>query len=73
LLFLIQNGVFPAREGSQYNDRLKRLAGQKVRILADGFSLRERAIHHVVSGIEKIEMKDFVRLLFEPGVKAVWH
>jgi hypothetical protein len=42
-LFLVQNGVFPARSGARSDDLVK-LAGAGVRVLADSFSLRERGI-----------------------------
>src|SRR5438045_435955 len=42
-LFLVQNGVLPARTGARSGD-LAKLAGAGVRVLADSFSLKERGI-----------------------------
>src|SRR3546814_6192911 len=42
-LFLLQNGVLPARPGVN-SERLAKVAQSGVEILADAFSLRERAI-----------------------------
>src|SRR3546814_16930032 len=42
-LFLVQNGVLPARPGV-HSERLAKVAQSGVEILADDFSLRERAI-----------------------------
>ena len=51
-LFLVQNGVLPARSGARSGD-LTRLAGGGVRVLADSFSLKERGIDEarLASGI----------------------
>ena len=43
-LLLIQNGVLVARPGALHGDRLSELARAGVAVLADAFSLRERAI-----------------------------
>jgi sulfur relay protein TusB/DsrH len=72
-LFLVQNGVLPARTGSKYSEAISRLIKSKVKVLADGFSLKERAIKNVVDGVEIAGMDRLVELLLEPGTKAVWH
>jgi len=72
-LFLVQNGVLGARRGATANAMLARLAGSKVRILADSFSLRERGIQNVAAGVTNSGMNYLVDLILEPGVKAVWH
>lgn len=72
-LFLVQNGVLPARQGSKYAETITRLIKGRVKVLADGFSLRERAIRNVVDGVEVAEMDRLVDLLLEPGTKSVWH
>lgn len=72
-LFLVQNGVLAARKGAQLNERLKQLQEAKVKVVADGFSLRERAINEVVEGVEVGDMNTFVNLLLQPNTKAVWH
>lgn len=42
-VYLVQNGVFPARRGARHNSLLTDLADAGVTVLADDFSLRERA------------------------------
>ena len=71
-LFLVQNGVMPARQGAQ-DGGLKELAG-KVKVQADGFSLRERAIPKdaLVSGVAVSDVDAVVDLLAQ-GAKAIWH
>jgi sulfur relay protein TusB/DsrH len=72
-LFLIQNGVFPARKGSRFSETVSQLASANVKVLADGFSLRERAINDLADGVEAADIHQLVNLLLEPGTKAVWH
>src|SRR6185312_3888585 len=40
-LFLVQNGVLPARAGARLSSQLTGLVSQGVRVLADDFALRE--------------------------------
>src|SRR4051812_17588198 len=42
-VFLVQNGVLPARSGAR-SGNLAKLAGAGVNVLADSFSLKERGI-----------------------------
>jgi sulfur transfer complex TusBCD TusB component (DsrH family) len=72
-VLLIQNGVLPARQGSKYNDRIANLVRDDVQVLADGFSLRERAIRNLTDGVQITEIERIVDLLLEPGTKAIWH
>lgn len=71
-LFLVQNGVMPARKGAR-DDGLAELAG-KVEVLAAGFSLRERAIGRdaVMQGVTVSDVDAVVDLL-AGGAKAIWH
>ena len=72
-LFLVQNGVLPARQGSKAVD-LTALAQSGVRVLADRFSLKERGIPagRLVPGVEAAPL-DVVVDQLEEGVKAMWH
>ncbi|MGH7772520.1 MAG: DsrH/TusB family sulfur metabolism protein [Candidatus Binatia bacterium] len=72
-LFLLQNGVLPARKGSKHSEIISKLIQSKVKVLADGFSLRERAIVNLLDGVEVADMERLVDLLLEPGTKAIWH
>jgi len=71
-LFLVQNGVLPARRGAQ-DHGLAELS-RKVTLLADGFSLRERAIaeNGLITGARVSNVEAVVDLLAE-GVRAIWH
>ena len=72
-LFLIQNGVLPARP-SLGSAELSELAGSGVRVLADDFSLRESGIADsaLAPGVEAAPI-DFVIEALEAGAKVVWH
>jgi predicted peroxiredoxin len=72
-LFLVQNGVFPLRSGSKHGDLMAKLLEHRVKILADDFSLRERAIKKPLDGVEVADIGRVVDLLLEPGTKAIWH
>src|SRR5262245_37479657 len=71
-LFLVQNGVMPARRGTE-DSGLAGLAG-RVRVLADDFSLRERAIPagSLLPGIAPAPIESVVDALAR-GVRALWH
>jgi len=72
-LFLVQNGVFPLRGGSKHSGLITKLLQNSVKILADDFSLRERAIKKPLDGVEVADMGRIVDLLLEPGTKAILH
>ena len=72
-LFLVQNGVLPARKGSKHSETISKLIKGKVKVLADGFSLRERAIHNLADGVEVATIDRLVEMLLEPETKAIWH
>ena len=72
-LFLVQNGVFPLRSGSKHSDSIAALLEDKVKVLADKFSLKERAINKPLAGVEVTDIDRIVDLLLEPGTKAIWH
>ena len=72
-LFLVQNGVLPARP-CKHTAALTALAGDGVEILADDFSLRERGIDagRLAEGIKAAPLDRVVDQLAE-GCKAMWH
>lgn len=72
-LFLIQNGVLATRAGAKYCERYQELAHAGVSILADDFSLRERAIDKLAEGVQGAGVDKLVSLLLESGTKAIWH
>jgi hypothetical protein len=71
-LYLVQNGVLPARKGAR--DVGLPAAGSKVEVLADDFSLRERAMvaQGLAAGVNPASIDRVVDLL-AGGARAVWH
>lgn len=72
-LFLVQNGVLPVRAGAKETG-LAGVAGSGVEILADDFSLRERAIpeNGLVDGVKPASL-DVVIDQMADGRKTMWH
>jgi predicted peroxiredoxin len=72
-LFLVQNGVFPARHGAR-SEALAALAGNGVEVLADSLSLAERGIspNRLVAGIKAAPLDVAIDRLAD-GCKALWH
>ncbi len=72
-VFLVQNGVLPARQSSQ-SGSLTELAGAGVKVLADDFSLRERGIAagSLAEGVTAAPLDTVIDHL-EAGSKCLWH
>lgn len=72
-LFLVQNGVLPARPGTE-SRQLTEVADAGVEVLADEFSIRERGIaaERLLSGVKAAPIETVVDQLAE-GRKAIWH
>jgi sulfur relay (sulfurtransferase) complex TusBCD TusD component (DsrE family) len=72
-LFLVQNGVLPARRSRQ-SQHLTDLARAGVRVLAEEFSLRERGIRakQLAEGVRVAGLDVVIDQLAE-GRKALWH
>jgi sulfur relay (sulfurtransferase) complex TusBCD TusD component (DsrE family) len=72
-LFLVQNGVFPAR-ASQASDALASTTRAGVTVLADGFSLRERGIatRRLIAGVAEAPLDTVVDRL-AAGHRVLWH
>ncbi len=72
-LFLVQNGVLPARQGSR-SAALGDVAAAGVEVLADAFSLRERGIppDNLATGVAAAPLDVVIDQLAE-GRKALWH
>jgi intracellular sulfur oxidation DsrE/DsrF family protein len=72
-LFLVQNGVLPARRSAK-SQPLAVLAQTGVEVLADEFSLRERGIRQagLVAGVKPAPIDVVVDQIAE-GRKALWH
>ncbi len=72
-LFLVQNGVLPARKNPS-DDTLAKLATAGVQVLADNLSLQERGIQgsSLVNGVAAAEL-DVVIEKMADGAKTLWH
>jgi sulfur relay (sulfurtransferase) complex TusBCD TusD component (DsrE family) len=72
-LFLVENGVFAARE-SAASQALTSLAAQGVTVLADAFSLRERGIHsgRLTPPVAVASVEDVVDHLAKEDL-VLWH
>lgn len=72
-VFLVQNGVLPARFGSKA-DGLGKLAASGIEVHADDFSLRERAIapESLVRGVSPAPIGLVVDRLAQ-GWNVIWH
>ena len=72
-LFLVQNGVLPARHGAR-DSGLAELVQAGVEVRADDFSLRERGIaaSRLQAGIKPSPLDVVVDRLAD-GCKVIWH
>jgi sulfur relay (sulfurtransferase) complex TusBCD TusD component (DsrE family) len=72
-VFLVQNGVLPARPGA-HSGELERLAGAGVRVLADNFSLQERGIdpQRLAPGVAAAPLETVIDAL-AAGARVIWH
>jgi sulfur transfer complex TusBCD TusB component (DsrH family) len=74
VLYLVQNGVFAARQ-SPRSLRLLEIARAGVRVVADDVSLRERGIgmETLASGVRPASIDLVVDLLADQATRAMWH
>ena len=73
VLFLVENGVLPARAGAR-SDPLSALLRSGVKVLADDFALRERGIaaDRLCEGVRASPIDEIIDEL-AGGAKAMWH
>ena len=73
-LFLVQNGVLPARPGGVHSRLLTAASKAGVQVMADEFSLRERGIaaDKLAEGVRSADLSVVIDQLAE-GRKALWH
>lgn len=72
-VFLVQNGVIPARRGPA-SASLEGLISRGAQVLADEFSLRERGIDsdRLASGVRPASLLQVTEAL-AAGAKVLWH
>lgn len=71
-VFLVQNGVFAARNN---DGGLRRLAAAGVILLADDLSLRERGVttEELAQGIQASGIDKLVDTITQANTKSIWH
>ena len=72
-VFLVQNGVLPARAGAKAGG-LTQLTGAGISVLADSFSLKERGIDaaRLANGVKAAPLDTVLDALAE-GAQVIWH
>ena len=72
VVYLVENGVLPARAGA--DGALQPLRDAGITLLADDFSLRERGIdvQRIAAGVEPSPISSVIDAL-AAGAKTVWH
>ena len=70
-LFLVQNGVFPARP-SKYTQKLKDLMEKGVKVTADRYALDMRGLSDLAAGVEARDISMVIDHMAS-GSKVVWH
>ena len=71
-VFLLQNGVFAARNSPH---SLAQLTDKGITVLADDFSLKERGMENLelARGIQQAPIDKLVDALVEENTRAIWH
>ncbi|NER79742.1 MAG: DsrE family protein [Leptolyngbya sp. SIO1D8] len=72
-LFLLQNGVLPARKGTYFEKHFADLKALGVHVLADFFALQERGLHELSLNVDKSNLEQLVELCLMPSTKTIWH
>lgn len=72
IVYLVENGVFPARSGAA--QALRPLAEAGVTVLADDFSLRERGIEasRIAAGVSAAPISRVIDAMAE-GARMIWN
>jgi len=73
-VFLVQNGVLAARKQAR-KTQIPQLLESGITVLADDFSLRERAIQsdECQNAIKTVGIDQLVDLLVQENTKGIWH
>lgn len=72
-LFLLQNGVFPARKGTDFEKHFADIKTLGINIFADAFALQERGIQEIYMSVEKTNIDRLVQLCLTTDTKTIWH
>ena len=72
-LFLLQNGVLPARKGTKFEQHFADLKTLEIDVLADFFALQERGIKHISKSVKKSNLDRLIQLCLTANTKTIWH
>ena len=72
-LFLLQNGVLPARKGTEFEKHFADLKTLEIDVFADFFALQERGIKHIAKSVEKTNFDRLIQLCLTTNTKTIWH
>lgn len=72
-LFLLQNGVLPARKGTEFEHYFASLRSSGIRVLADFFALQERGIQEVAKSVERTNLEQLIQICLRVDTKTLWH
>ncbi len=72
-LFLIENGVIAARQGSQMSANLTALSQQGATVLADDISCSARGVLRLADGVTQASVDRLADLIVEGSDKVLWY
>ena len=72
-LFLVENGVLAARNGSVGGKRFGSLKQQGLRVLAEDISLKARGIDRPADGVDVSNMDELAELIVTGSDKVMWY
>ena len=72
-LFLLQNGVLPARKGTPFENYFTEIHALGITTFADFFALQERGIQELSNYVEKSNLDHLIQLCLTPNTKSIWH
>lgn len=72
-LYLVENGVLAARQGSTFGKALGELASKGVRILAEDLALRVRGITRLSTDVAQSNIDELADLVVDGSDKVIWY
>lgn len=72
-VYLIENGVLAAKNGSKAGKALFDLSTRGVKLLAEDVSLKARGIGQIVQGVTTSTIDQLADLLVDGCDKVIWH
>ncbi|MBI4319482.1 MAG: DsrE family protein [Chloroflexi bacterium] len=72
-LFLVENAVFAARQGSRLNQDLEELTDKGVRVVAEDVALRARGITTLSPAVAQSNIDELADLVVDGSDKVIWY